>query len=362
MGQNNNLEKLKRHGGNVRLLANKLGISADDLVDFSSNINPYGPPGSVSRAVKRAINNISDYPEQEAESLIGEIANHLEIDETNIVAGNGTIELIYMLPRVLKSNRVLLPVPSFTEYELSLYRAGAKIVYKNAFTESAVAKVIKKPLGNIDMVVIGNPNNPCGYLIEKSALLKAIDNNPECMWVLDEAFIDFTEDGSKNSLIKEAASRDNLVVLRSLTKIFGIAGLRLGYMVAPAKMAEKIREAKYPWSVNSVAIAAGIAALKDKSFVSKSVSSISKEAERFYDELLKVDGLYPFKPSANYILVRIEKAVTSVKLQEMLLRRRFVIRDCSSYTGMDDRHFRVAVKLPEDNQRLIGALREVLGE
>lgn len=341
-------------------LARKLGLDESDLIDFSSNINPYGPPKSVLRSVKRAVNDIDKYPEQEAESLTEEIANYLEIDKRNIVAGNGAVELIYLLPQVLKAKRALLLVPSFTEYELSLRKEGAKIVYKNAFAEDVAAKAIKKVPGSIDIAVIGNPNNPCGYMIEKSALLEAIDYNPECTWVVDEAFIDFTDDASRNSLVKEAASRDNLVVLRSLTKIYSIAGLRLGYMVASKWITARIGEAKYPWSVNSVAIAAGKTALKDKSFVKKSVALIAKEAERLYSSLSKVDGLYPLKPSANYILVHIEKAITAKRLQEMLFRRGFAVRDCSSYTGMDDYYFRVAVKLPEENDRLLETLREVL--
>lgn len=353
-------KRLKEHGGNVKRLAEKLGIGAEKLLDFSSNINPYGPPESVIRAAEQALNLINEYPEQQGESFIGAIAKAFGIGNENIVAGNGTIELIYVIPQVFKINRALLITPSFTEYELSLYKAGADIVYKESFTAKDAIRLLKNGLSHIDIAIIGNPNNPCGYCINKDDLIEAIDNNPGCLWVIDEAFIDFARNGPEISLIYESVTRRNLIVLRSLTKIYSIAGLRLGYMVASVEVATKVRDEKYPWSVNSIALAAGIAAMNEGSFVEESVEKLTQEACRLCGEISTITGLTAYKPTANYVLIKIEDRMSSAQLQEILLKRGIAIRDCSSYTGMDDKHIRVAVKRPEDNDKLLDALRAVM--
>lgn len=353
------IEKLKKHGGNTRLLARSLGIEDGDIIDFSSNINPYGPPPAVINAIRNALDRIGEYPEQEAETFAADVAAELGVDPGNVVAGNGSIELIYLIPRVMNAKKALLIVPSFTEYELSLIQAGTAVDYKQAFTSVKAIEAISNLQAGVDIVMAGNPNNPCGYKLKKSDLLKAVNNNPDTTWVIDEAFIDFTFDCADTTLVREAAERDNLIVLRSLTKIYSIAGLRLGYLVASPAIAKKLRDEKYSWSVNSLAIEAGIAALRDEKFVMDSVAKLSGEAHRFYFELAKIDGLTPFEPAANYILVKIEAPITSADMQKALLGRGIAIRDCSTYTGMDDKHFRVAVKRPEDNGRLLDELKTI---
>lgn len=354
------LENLKKHGGNTKRLAKMYGLAGSDLVDFSSNINPYGPPQDVLDAVNKAIGGINEYPEQDAETLVEAIAEYTGIDSDHVVVGNGSIELIYQVPQVLKPKKALLMVPSFTEYELSLVRAGAKIVYKKAFSsEEAVAKMLGA-LNDIDMVVLGNPNNPCGYKIAGSNLIELIDNNPGCAWVVDEAFIDFTSSRIEDTLASDVYIRDNLIVLRSMTKLYSIPGIRLGYMIAPPWVAEKVKEVKYPWSINTIAIEAGLAALKNRSFVEESIPVLLSEAKRFYSNLSQVDGIVPFEPAANYILAQIKGGLASVKLQKMLLHKGFAIRDCSTFTGMDGSYFRVAVKRPEENNGLLTALKEIL--
>ncbi|MBE0446613.1 MAG: threonine-phosphate decarboxylase [Actinobacteria bacterium] len=354
-----NIEGLREHGGNIKRHAERLGVDTDALVDFSSNINPYGPPEGVIEAVKLAVSGIHEYPEQQAESLVEAIARSLGIDSRSVVAGNGTIELIYLMPQVFKAKKALLIVPSFTEYELSLRKPGADIMYKGALSAEDALRSIEDYLRHADIAMIGNPNNPCGYRIEKDRLIEIIDRYTSCLWVIDEAFIDFARDRAEASLASDSIERDNLVVLRSLTKIYSIAGLRLGYMVASPGITAKVRGEKYPWSINSLALAAGIAALRDGDFISRSVDLLANEAQRLYEELSGINRLAAYEPAANYILVKVESGMSSSHLQEELLRRGVVIRDCSSYTGMDDRHFRVAVKRPEDNDRLLDALRDV---
>ncbi|MDP2211053.1 MAG: threonine-phosphate decarboxylase CobD [Candidatus Aquicultor sp.] len=356
-------DRLSEHGGNVRRLAERLGIDGGELVDFSSNINPYGPPESVIAAVRRAVEAISEYPEQQAESFVAAAADALRVDPANIVASNGSIELIYLIPQAWDVKRALLLVPSFTEYELALKKTGAGIVYEKALDAATALERLEDASREADMAIIGNPNNPCGYAIGRSDLLELIDDRPSCLWVIDEAFVDFVEAREQASLANDAVARENVVVLRSLTKMYGIAGLRLGYMIASSGLARKVRADKHPWSVNNIALEAGIAALGAGDFAASSAASLAAEARRLYLEISGIAGLKAYESSANYMLVEIEDrtwSMTSAKLQVEMLRRGIAIRDCGSYTGLDERYFRVAVKRPQDNDRLVAALRDAL--
>jgi threonine-phosphate decarboxylase len=356
-------DRLSEHGGNVKRLAERLGIDGGDLVDFSSNINPYGPPESVIAAVRRAVEGISEYPEQQAESFVAAAADALGVDPENIVASNGSIELIYLIPQVWDVKRALLLVPSFTEYERALKKTGAVIAYEKALDGATALERLEEASRAADMAIIGNPNNPCGYAVGRSDLLKLIDERPGCLWVIDEAFVDFVEAPERASLANDAIARENVVVLRSLTKLYSIAGLRLGYMIASSGLAQRVRTEKHPWSVNNIALEAGIAALGAGDFAASSVSALAAEARRLYAEISGIAGLKAYEPSANYMLVEIEdnaRSMTSAKLQVEMLRRGIAIRDGGSYTGLDERYFRVAVKRPQDNDRLLMALRDAL--
>ncbi|MDI6815645.1 MAG: threonine-phosphate decarboxylase CobD [Actinomycetota bacterium] len=363
MAGSDETDRLSEHGGNVRRLAQRLGIDVGELVDFSSNINPYGPPESVLAAVRRAVERISEYPEQEAESFVAAAADALRVDPKNIVASNGSIELIYLIPQAWDVKRALLLVPSFTEYELALKKTGAQIIYEKALDGATALARLEEASREADMAIIGNPNNPCGYAIGRSDLLKLIDERPGCLWVIDEAFVDFVEAPEQSSLAKDAIARENVVVLRSLTKMYSIAGLRLGYMIASPGLARKVSAEKQPWSVNNIALEAGIAALEAGDFAASSAASLAAEASRLNAGISGIAGLKAYKPSANYILVEIEesaRSMTSAALQVEMLRRGIAIRDCGSYTGLDERYFRVAVKRPADNDRLLAALKDAL--
>jgi len=355
-------ERLGEHGGNVRRLMERLALEREDVLDFSSNINPYGPPDGVMEAVRNAVERIGEYPEQQAESFVAAVAAALQVGAEHIVAGNGSIELIYLIAELSRRDKALLVIPSFTEYEVALRKAGAHIAYKNALSAGEALHVLADASREADIALIGNPNNPCGYRIERSDMLRLIDERGSCLWVIDEAFIDFLAGPPGASLVEDAIERENVVVLRSLTKMYGIAGLRLGYLVASPAIARRVIEMKYPWSVNTIALEAGIAALSAGGFVEMSVEALSAEAERLYRSLAGIAGLKPFAPSANYILIEIRSDMinpTAPMLQEEMLKRGIAIRDCSSYTGLDERYFRVAVKRPEDNDRLLAALKEI---
>jgi threonine-phosphate decarboxylase len=408
------VKRLAKHGGNIKMLAEKHGVDPSGVIDFSSNINPYGPPVRVIEAMKKALESISDYPEPHAESFIEAVSQALGVSQQFIVAGNGSIELLHLIAKLARDikpcegsrdiaegqisgaaasettekqkaaekqsesaaisdttgiqigsvttrTNVLLPVPCFTEYELALLKTGANIRYFQALNSKDAVEQLSSNAENATMVIMGNPNNPCGYRIDKGEILRLVDRHQETIWVIDEAFIDFIAEHEYVSLAGDAASRENLVVVRSLTKMFSLAGVRIGFAVASKRIAEKLRGEKYSWSINSIAIAAGIAALKESDFVYESVSKLARSAGDLYKELSKLEGIHPLKPSVNYILIKIQAPISSSDLQIAMLKKGIAVRDCSSYTGLEGDYIRVAVKSPEQNAVLIKCISEVLG-
>lgn len=356
-------KNLSLHGGNVAMLARRLGIEPRGILDFSSNINPYGPPVGVVKAMQGSLDRINEYPEPNAESFVSAVSGVLGVPEKNIVAGNGSIELIYLIARTIARKKVLLPVPSFTEYELTLKKAGIETGYLNGLTAVDVLGALRERINNaqdIGMVMLGNPNNPCGYIIDKEDLLGLIDRHKNIDWVIDEAFIDFVDDNKKHSLVTDVVNRQNLIVVKSLTKIFSLAGIRLGYAIAPARISKRLLEEKYPWSVNRIAIDAGIASLPESKFIKETAAIISRDARRLYKDILNIEGLVPFEPFANFILIRLDVDLSPAELQLRMMKERIAIRDCTSYTGINDRYIRVAVRKPEENNLLVECIKKAL--
>ena len=213
------------------------------------------------------------------------------------------------------------------------------------------------------MVFLCNPNNPTGQLTRKEDIIELVNDNPKRLIVIDEAFMDFVEDDEKYSVIKDAPLMDNLIVVRSLTKFYGFPGLRLGYLVANETIVNKLMRYKEPWTVNTIAQVAGMAAINDEEFAANTRQYVSGEKDFLYDGLTMIKGIQPFKPTVNFILVRIEdRGITSSEVQNLLLKNNILIRNCSNFVGLDEKYFRVAVKTREENQKLLSALKLVMND
>ncbi|MBT6050778.1 MAG: aminotransferase class I/II-fold pyridoxal phosphate-dependent enzyme, partial [Candidatus Scalindua sp.] len=213
------------------------------------------------------------------------------------------------------------------------------------------------------MVFLCNPNNPTGQLTRKEDIIKLVNDNPNRLIVIDEAFMDFVEDYEKFSVIKDAPLMDNLIVVRSLTKFYAFPGLRLGYLVTNESIVNKLMRYKEPWTVNTIAQVAGIAAINDKEFAANTRQYVSGEKAFLYDGLTNIKSIHPFQPTVNFILVRIEDIrVTSSEIQNRLLKNNILIRNCSNFVGLDEKYFRVAVKTREGNMKLLSALKSVMDD
>jgi threonine-phosphate decarboxylase len=211
------------------------------------------------------------------------------------------------------------------------------------------------------VVFLCNPNNPTGQLVTKKEILEFTKDYPKRLIVVDEAFMDFVEEEEEFTVIKEASSMQNLIVVRSLTKFYGFPGLRLGYLIACEPIINNLLRFKEPWTVNSLAQVAGQSAINDEAFKLNTRTFMSVEKRFLYEGLSKIKELHPFYPSANFILVRIgNDELTSLSLHDLLIKDKIIIRDCSNFIGLSDKYFRVAVRTRDENQRLLSALKGIM--
>lgn len=357
---------LSGHGGNINQVCDKYGLNPYEIIDFSASINPLGCPEVVRKAVAEQFNDILNYPDSECADLRKTIAERVPCNESNIIIGNGSNELFYLIPRALKPEKGVLLQPTFSEFKDAFCNANIEVVeFIDENKDFPLINTNLSKLKNIEdgMVFLCNPNNPTGQLTRKEDIIKLVNDNPNRMIVIDEAFMDFVEENEKYSVIKDAPLIDNLIVVRSLTKFYGFPGLRLGYLVANESIVNKLMRYKEPWTVNTIAQVAGMAAINAEEFVANTRQYVSGEKAFLYDGLSMIKGIQPFQPTVNFILVRIgDSGITSSAIQSLLLKNNILIRNCSNFVGLDEKYFRVAVKTREENRKLLSALKLVMDD
>jgi threonine-phosphate decarboxylase len=351
------------HGGNIREIARKYRLDEEEVLDFSSNCNPLGFPPGIRSLFQREAGTVLHYPDTLCTELVRALARENGVREKNIMVGNGSTELIYLIPRALKPRRALIINPAFGEYERSLSSMGCEIVCihlneKNHFRINT--DEIIPLLSRVEILYLCNPGNPTGVLTgrdEIQPLIQAAEKRGVVV-VLDEAFMEFSDN---HSLAHQVAQRKRLIILRSMTKFFGIPGLRLGYLLAPSAMIAAINMHKEPWSVNTLAQKAGIRCLDDEPFRVKTKRFIERERPYLFSQLAAIEGLKPYASATNFILSKITgKGLTSTSLYEGLAKKGILVRDCRSFRGLGSKFIRVAVKKRKHNNLLISETRKLV--
>ena len=351
------------HGGNLGRAMEKYSLSLDEIIDFSANINPLGFSSKIREAIIKNLDRLSHYPDPECKEAKKEISAYFKIDYENIILGNGSTELIYLIVQTLKPKKVLIPAPTFCEYERALNNNNVSInFYKLKEKQEYLVSMdeIIPQLAGIDLVFLCNPNNPIGTFLPKKEMLTLVKEvqKRKIFLVLDEAFIDLYEE---DSLIKEVKNYDHLIILRSLTKFYGLPGLRIGFAASSPKLIKKLEAQKIPWSVNCLAQIAVREMLRDERFISKSKSFLLEEKEFFYQELSNVEGLKVHKPSANFIFIKLLGNISPEQLMEQLAKKGILIRDCSNFRGLEKGNFiRVAVRTRKENIKLLKEIKLIL--
>ena len=346
-----------RHGGELRQFAEKFGIPERDILDFSSNINPWGPPDSVKKVYKENAGELQYYPDSEAVEFRREVARHFPLFPENVIAGNGAAELLDLIFRLLRPKKALLIEPNFLEYRRLLNLQGTEIrsvLLREREDFRLTAPELINALQGMEVVVFAQPNNPTGGLVEKEVLQKlmAEARRRNVFVVLDEAFIDWIPD---QSFAREVRDDSHFFVIRSLTKFFSLPGIRIGYGLGARKLIEKLSSYQTPWSCNRLAQKLGIAALRDQEFIDESREWLLKAREDFAAHLREIPSLKVYPSAGNFLLFRWGK----LPLLEELGKRGIYLRDLTDFPGLGPGFFRAAVKKQEENQRLVEALQKI---
>jgi len=401
------------HGGNIYRLAEELKMQERKVMDFSASVNPLGVSKKIKTEMRKHLKYLHNYPDPEAKRLRKRLAQYHGIDLETILCGNGSTELIYLITRVLKPQEVLIPAPTFSEYERAIilqntpspplpqgegnslkisspsrvgidsYRGEGKgggesqtsglwnsgfIKYfmldkENGF-EIIPDKFIYAMRGDgnselkttpCEMAFLCNPNNPTGRLLRGDDVKRIADAAKEfkCYLIVDEAFIDFCAD---DSVIKDVRDNPYLIVLRSMTGFYALSGLRIGYGIFPQHLIERLKKYKEPWTINNLAQRAAVVALKDKVYRSETFKLIKGE-KKFLEKSFRKIGIEFFDSDVNFYLLKINNAN---ELCQQLKRKGILLRDCSIFRGLDSTYLRVAVKSHKENTILIKELTTIL--
>lgn len=345
------------HGGDWAGFAAEYGAMP---LDFSANVSPLGVPDGVRRAIEQAAAQADRYPDPLCRTLRAAIAQKEAVPPEHILCGNGAADLIFRAVLARKPRKALVTAPSFAEYAAALETVDCEII-RYALMEERDFRLkedfLQAITPDVDMVFLCQPNNPTGLTSPRELLLHIAARCRDCgaLLVLDECFTDFLDMPEAHSMKGELEHFPNLLILKAFTKLYAMAGVRLGYaLCADTALLEALAKAGQPWAVSSLAQAAGIAALGETDYVQQLRRLIGEERPWLLGELTAL-GLRVIPGEANYLLF-----ACGCPLTLPLRQRGILIRSCANYPGLDERWYRVAVRTHEENQHLVAALREVL--
>lgn len=369
------------HGGNIYALANELHMDPMDVLDYSANINPLGYSVKAYQQMTAALSRIIHYPEPHNTDLLNAISEAYQMPVESIVAGNGAAEILYAIGRLPNFTGAFVPAPGFSEYEHSAiagYLPIMPIYYQQKLLDAheyqftvpylglqSFAAKLKGQDGRI-ICFLGNPNNPCGTLLEEAPIrqLASMLRNAHSLLVIDESFIDFLgTDGvpyNPHSLRHLALEYDNVVIVHSLTKFYGVPGLRLGVAFCGESLANQLREQIPTWSVNALAQVYGTEAVQDKDYITKTQTLLDIEKAYMVEHIRHIPVLQYVMPSVNYMLLH--KAGPVAPLQNYMNEHGIMIRDCEMYAGLGEGWFRIAIKEHTKNEKFITRLQQYFTE
>lgn len=342
---------MHKHGGDI--------YTYENVLDFSANINPLGTPAAVIEAACSGVKASANYPDPLCRELITAIAGHEQVKKEQIICGNGAADLIFALCSALKPKKALLIAPSFYEYEQALRAVDCEIRYHYVTEEDGFhlkEDYLNALTGDIDIAFLCNPNNPTGILTEKPFLLRILEQCREngIFFVADECFNDFLQEPKRYTLKDQLEKYDHFLILRAFTKIYAMAGLRLGFaLTANEALIAKMKLCSQPWSVSIPAQKAGVAAVREQAYVKKTLQLIQKERS-YLIGVLQEAGFKVYDSAANYLFFQ-----GPPSLHKDCLEKQIMIRDCSNYKGLRKGFYRIVVKQHDENRKLMETLKEL---
>lgn len=356
------------HGGDLDAIERVYGIPKNEISDFSGNINPLGFPKAAAEKLAQNISIVCNYPDKKYLALRESIGAYTGANPQNIVVGNGSTELISTFIKSVGAKKSVIMGPAYSEYENAVKIIGSEYKYfelreDENFVPDAdrLISVLNEDVG---LFIACNPNNPTGTAITVSDMRKILTHCKKhgISVMIDETYIEFSDDLDKICSIPLADEFDNLFVIRGISKFFAAPGLRLGYGITSSKKFHQLlAENQDPWSVNILASYAGELIFRDKQFIEKTKKLISSERKKIYEELRTWKNIKVFKSSSNFILARLlTDRVTAAQIFDYMVRRKMVIRDAASFTFLDEGYIRFCILSPDENNRLISELKSIV--
>ena len=346
---------LKGHGGNIYDLAQQLGCHPSEIMDMSSNMNPLGPCPDLVAFLQENINTITKLPEVDANRTVNAFARRYHIDPERVIAGNGTTQFIYSIPRILETKRALIFGPTYADYADAC--AMHHIDYNYSTSDESVAfehdiSAAAQEIQGYDTVFICNPNNPTGNIIPAANLEKFCKSHVNVNFVIDESYLMFVDGSNTQSMVKSALP--NVLVLNSLSKFFTIPGLRIGFLISSPVIIKKFKTYLLPWSVNSLAQMAVQYLMKQtaqvEKFIENTVKFIAQEKGILFETFKNSSFIKLFPSATCFILVRLYGNLTADGLGNHLARDRILIRNCSNFRGLSESFIRFSLKTSEINR------------
>ena len=344
-------------------IAEEFNLNKDEIIKLGSNENPWGPSPKAMQAIRDEIKSINRYPESQLKELVGEIADYSGVDDNQvIIGGDGADEIIDVLAKTFidEGDEFIVPLPSYMYYEYLLQQYGANPVYakwdldKNELDVDSIFDAITD---KTKMIFLCTPNNPTGTLIKKDVLKDLASKNPEILIVIDEAYFEYSEVTNKD-LINEF---DNIFIIRTMSKVLGLAGMRIGYGLACPEIIEYMHRIKPVFSLTRLSFVAALNTLQDKEYIEDSIKKGIESRQYLYDELSKIDSLNVFPSKSNFMLIGVkDTGYTASELALELMKKGIIVRDCTSFKGLDEYWIRISICTLEEDKKFIEIIKEVL--
>jgi threonine-phosphate decarboxylase len=349
------------HGGNIYRLAQRLGCRPEDISDMSANVNPLGPMPALMDHLKENLAAIATLPEVDAGGIVDAFARFHDIDPARVMAGNGSTQLIYLIPKALAARRALIVGPTYADYHDACAMHGVPcehlICPETADFAPDMDAIARQAKGK-DLVFLCNPNNPTGCLTDRAPLTDLCRGLPETIFLIDESYLPFAPRPEAATMLSTGLA--NVVVLNSMSKAFRIPGLRIGFVAAPPAIMQRLTPFALPWSVNSLAQAAVMWLMTHadqvRPFLETTRAWIATQKASMEERIRLKTTIRCYSSVTSFILMGLPEGLNAPMVWRHLADRRILIRDCSNFTGLTDRFIRISLKSEAENRRAIDLL------
>lgn len=349
------------HGSDLETIEKIYGIKKENIISFSANVNPLGISPKLKSTLSEQIDAIMSYPDREYSSLRKKIAEYVRVDMENVIVGNGSTELISLFIQIKHPKNALIVGPTYSEYEREVSLGGGNTRYYRLKEENQfalnISELQEELTSDVDLLVICNPNNPTSTAITRNDMRKILDicKQKGIFVMVDETYVEFAEDILKITSAPLTGYYNNIIILRGISKFFAAPGLRLGYAICGnTDLLKEMNQRKNPWTINSLAAIAGEIMFTDEDYIKATRTLIAAERDRVCKILSTCKNLSYFEPTANFILVKIQREeITSMDLFEAAIRKGWMLRDCSTFPFLNNKFIRFCFMTPELNDALL---------